>query len=329
MSNIESEKYFDSRTLTLPRADGCPVRGCVAPLQPPPGGKAVPKLCPIHQIQIHRKTFGYRNPLLNIRFERQYFRQKIRHNRHKAETHRFGYENSEDALTWNVFARLARTGRLTELASSLAQIELSAHPELYLWGLPIRLDVDEIPEPFETLKKARDKFEQDISRMQTEPDVMLYVPERCLILIEAKFMSGNTIAKNDAKVAPGEKPKSQAEILSRYAVSNLPPNSLKTDNIGPPFFSQLYRNLVFAIWMAQELNVEWRLVNLVSQMHHSDQQDPTQFIRSLLPQTHQKRFVRYDWERLFQEHVKGNADLDELAGYLQYKSANCEKGLAI
>lgn len=164
MLDMMSDQYFDSRTLTSHTTGGCPVRGCTAVLERPSNGKAYPLHCPDHKIKIYSRTFGYANPLRNIRFERAYFERNIRGNPHKAETHRLGYENSEDALTWNVFSRLSRTGRLADLMSNLAQIELKAQPDLYLWGLPIRLDADESPEPFPTLVAARHQFERTSAR---------------------------------------------------------------------------------------------------------------------------------------------------------------------
>src|ERR1700730_9183360 len=129
---MATNEYFDTRTLTAPIAGGCPVRGCHSTLQSPGKGTARPLRCPDHEITIHKKTFGYSNPLRNILFEADYFNRNIRDNPNKAETHRLGYENSEDALTWNVFTRLARADRLTELASHLAQVELKSRPTLYL-----------------------------------------------------------------------------------------------------------------------------------------------------------------------------------------------------
>jgi len=104
---MATNEYFDTRTLTIPSAGGCPVRGCHATLQSSGDGKRFPLRCPDHEIKIHTKTFGYCDPLRNIKFERNYFNQNIRNNPNKCETHRLGYENSEDALTWNVFSRLA------------------------------------------------------------------------------------------------------------------------------------------------------------------------------------------------------------------------------
>jgi hypothetical protein len=121
-----------TRTVRVPVVGECPVRGCHATLQSPASGKRFPLRCPVDEIKIHAKTFGYFDTLRNIRFEREFFQRNILDNPSKAETHRLGYENSEDALTWNVFARLAKTDRLMELAAHLAQLELKSRPTLYL-----------------------------------------------------------------------------------------------------------------------------------------------------------------------------------------------------
>lgn len=330
--HMKTNEYFDTNVLTTPtpsKVSACPVRGCNAELQTPSNGKRLPLYCPDHGIKIHTKTFKYNNPLRNIRFEPDYFRQRILGNPFKAETYHLKSENSEDALTWNVFTSLAKAGRLAALASSLAQVDVNKEPELYLWGLRINPDDPANTVPFAELSAARDTFERGINRMHTEPDIMLYVPGKLLMLIEAKFMSGNTIAVEGKKDVLGEKPKSPAGIMKRYSVGDLPLGSMSTDHLTPPFFSQLYRNLVFAIWMADRLNVEWRLVNLVSDKHHRDSLDPTPFIHSLLPVETRHRFARYSWERLFRDHIEGKGHLSELANYLRYKSANREKGLDI
>ena len=273
--------------------------------------------------EIHTKTFVYTDPLRNIRFERDYFKRHILHNPLKAETHRFGYENSEDALTWNVFAALARRRRLSALSRSLFQVDTNDEPELYLWGLRVSLD-DPVPKKqFDALCKAREVFESGIKKLHTEPDIMMYAPKRYLILVEAKFTSGNPIAKPSANDVPGEKPKSREGILDRYRADQLPPGSILTPTKEAPLFSQLYRNLVFAIRMAEKLNVQWRLVNLTSKQAYEEMSDDlATFTNAVLPAESQQRFVRYTWEQLFHDHVEGKDDLQELATYLRYKSAN-------
>jgi hypothetical protein len=297
--------------------------------------------CPAHRLRVHARTFVYYNgadktsqrnaALRNIRFEREYFERHVLGNAAKAETHRICHETSEDAVSWNVFSRLARAGLLGSLLSTCNRSSVASEPELCMWGLGIRLsDPAAPPAFFPALKSARDRFERGIERFLTEPDIMLYVPGQVLVLIEAKFTQGNTVARSaEAHDADGEKPKSREGILRRYAPSALPPGSLLDPPLSKPFYSQLYRNLVFAIYMANELKVRWRFVNLVSERQFSKYEDPTPFIHAVLPEKSRPQFLFYSWERLYADHVARVEELKDLGEYMRNKSAHEEKALAI
>ena len=53
----------------------------------------------------------------------------------KYESHRLGSENSEDALSWNVFRSLQEGGQLARVAGMITGEFLSYEPFLYLWGI--------------------------------------------------------------------------------------------------------------------------------------------------------------------------------------------------
>lgn len=103
----------------------------------------------------------------------------------KAETFRLGYENSEDAVSWNVFRSLQETSRLRLAASTLAGVALDDDPELIVWGH--RLDHDAAA-PAAEVQQALDALEPTHTQ-QTEPDVVLRLPGWGWILIEAKLSS--------------------------------------------------------------------------------------------------------------------------------------------
>src|ERR1019366_8585445 len=344
------EQYFDMRNLAPPKdyLGGCPVSGCTAslgkvdsPRRDKTNGqwRQMP-YCPEHRIRIHHasmksRTFAYYNgpgeALQNILFERNYFKKHILGNKAKAETSRFCYENSEDALTWNVFSSLAKGGLLAKLLSDLTHLDIKDEPELYLWGIRIHLDDSSSQAKVtELLDDAREFFEEGIVRFRTEPDIMLYAPNQVLLLIEAKFTSGNTIALADViHENTDEKPKSREGILRRYKLPEHLSDRLLSPPQSGPFYSQLYRNLVFAIYMADKLGVDWSLANLVSdgQFHQREYkveyQNPTQFIHSFLPEKSHDPFQFYSWERLYADHVANDNKLNVLAEYIKNKSANC------
>ncbi len=109
-----STAYIDTRDLE-PRKDACPFRGCAARLETAPYRRKLLPYCPIHAIRIHANGFVYyygsdtsskrKAAMRNIRFERDFFDSRILGKSGKAESGRFCNENSEDAVTWNVFSR--------------------------------------------------------------------------------------------------------------------------------------------------------------------------------------------------------------------------------
>jgi len=133
--------------------------------------------------------------------------------------------------------------------------------------------------------------------------------------------------------------------LKRYAPAALPSGALiapssyiggrgqeSIDEAGrTPFYSQLYRNLVFAIYMASKLDVRWGLVSLVCKGQFRPRpefRDPTPFIRALLPEKSRDQFLFYSWERLYADHIAKATELKDLAEYMCNKSANGVKALA-
>jgi hypothetical protein len=88
----------------------CPIKGCSTRPITISYGKSTKPFCPTHGIRLHSNTFVYWNGedrkdrarLRNFRV-RPDLAQKIALDFvEKAESHCLGYENSEDALTWNV-----------------------------------------------------------------------------------------------------------------------------------------------------------------------------------------------------------------------------------
>jgi hypothetical protein len=304
-SKAMDHRYFVHTDFYLRQLPGCPVKDCRTLLtQAPFRGKEPPlPYCETHGIRLHglrhkgRQTFAYCDQdnvearLRNFCFEKDFVRKWILTSQHKAETHRLGFEHSEDAVTWNVFVSLLRAGRLSKVMSWLAGREISGTPELYLWGCHINLD-QTVYEPYNLLKQARAKIEPDITRFLTEPDIMLVVPGKFLMCIEAKFTSGNTLAIDNSMMKDGEKPKSKVGLLNRYLFQNhYWVNGFKyidPEKIGKKFHSQLFRNIVFAAGMAEKFNGDWQVVNLVRALKPSHQQasltvdfdDPTEAVQT-------------------------------------------------
>lgn len=342
-------KYYDIRSIRPDIQKGennYYINGCTEKMQTAPSQWGEMPYCPKHGIRIHpsTNTFVYYNgddrtskrtaALRNIKFNKEFFSKYVLGNAYKAESHRICHETSEDALTWNVFSEILSRGLLEELVRELVGIEV-IDPKLILWGLEIDLK-SKFANKFAPLNHARKVFEPGVTRFFTEPDIIIHAEGKQLILIEAKFTSGNTIAKtNYSNDSIGEKPKTKEGIIERYSEKLLPKGSILPDKHHGAFYSQLYRNLVFAIHMANELCVEWHLCNLISEkqvskhLRSKEYLDPTSFLHSVLPINRRNRFHRISWEDIYRKIIRRHSELSLLNNYMFYKSANSEKAFNI
>ncbi|XAY06107.1 hypothetical protein DSM112329_02970 [Paraconexibacter sp. AEG42_29] len=130
-------------------------------------------------------TYVLDDPLENFIVGRDLVSQALNGQWQKAETHRLGYENSEDAVSWNVFRLLQEAGLLTAVASALTEESFTVEPDLILWGHRVTQNAaHDVPE----LQVALDTLEHGYAQ-QTEPDVILRVPGWGWVFIEAKLAS--------------------------------------------------------------------------------------------------------------------------------------------
>jgi hypothetical protein len=152
----------------------------------------------------------------------------------KAETWRLGNENSEDALSFNVFRSLQEAGRLAEAARLLTGLELDGEPELIVWGH--RLDETTV-HPVDQLKAALNTLE-GTSGQQTEPDIILRIPSWGWLFIEAKLASStSTYKRRRHKLATWKERYATAGLFDPGALAAADPDT---------FPEQLLRNVAVA-----------------------------------------------------------------------------------
>ena len=349
------EQYFGHEDFAPRELPRCPVKGCTCRISQAPFRHRTDHFLPFceeHGIRLHgtaghnptyvyyngpRKEDSVRARRRNFRFEAPYVSQHVLNNPNKAETHRLGHELSEDALSWNVFVGLMRGGALSTAMNWLAGRSIQGEPELYMWGC--RIDVEQgTHQPYRPLLAARHVIEPDISRFQTEPDVMLIVPNAFVMFLEAKFLSGNVLALPEpAHQREGEKPKSIRGLLDRYFAKNRfwrdGSKYICAEKIARKFHGQLFRNVVFAAGIAETFEADWQVVNLVRTVksHRDlseritkdvDSDDPTDEVRCYLTDEHKDRFTFRTWEGLYAAVVKNNPRLRDLAAYMEGKSAH-------
>jgi hypothetical protein len=304
-----------------------------------------------HGLALHGRTFVYHNGpipaakakarLRNFLFGREFARSHVITSKQKAETHRLGAEMSEDALSYNVFVALLQAGKLRTATQWLTGRSFDGEPHLYMWGSLADL-TGLAAAYFRPLLELRSSLEPDIKKFWTEPDVMLVVPGRFVVCIEAKFGSGNPLA-GLSSARTGEKPTDIAALKQKYL--RVPPpwpgqsKDVVPELIKHPLHSQLFRNVVFASRMAslEGQGAEWHVANLVSTtqwssksgMNHVDYTDPTAAVRSYLPAERQGHFTWRTWENLYTALVRDDSALADLASYMRGKSAHFRRAFSL
>ena len=267
--------------------------------------------CPEHGIRIHGSGFVYCNgdseadlitaTKRNLFFHPDYYISNFFRKGNKMESGRLCYESSEDAVSYNVFTELASNNDvLQDLVRKITKQDIKENIELYLWGSKIDLKRGK-SELYLPLEKVRKNLEEGIKPFKTEPDIMLVVPKKLIICIEAKFGSKNPIAIDKIE-EKGEKPKRIDRLRKRYCSRN---DLIKEYDIfdfpAEPttiFYEQLFRNIVFAASMAKiEGQTNWLVVNLRSQhvmnlkRGKPESMPVMRSVQSILKPEYKKRFL--------------------------------------
>jgi len=213
----------------------------------------------------------------------------------KRETKRFARDNSEDALTWNVFHELGRLNLAAPVLSRLLNVP-PVPPKMIFWSFD-----GDANDAWKPLLDARIQFgeatNENVRRNGTEPDLIL-LTDQTLIFVEAKLTASNkvpggkkgieqTLAKRKRYVTGG------GEWFNQAFASGVSFEQLVRDQK-----YELMRNWVLGSWIAKNLGRSFILVNLVRE---GAEQDIEQSFGRYLNQQPDRGFKRLCWEEIFRD----------------------------
>jgi hypothetical protein len=163
----------------------CPVKGCTEKVERQRGvfKKENRFKCPKHKLFISPSTFEYSNELNNLLWKDKQDLELLDRIRKKKRESRMPRDNSEDAVSWNIFRFLERNNLVEEFLGSITGTSPKSSEVIY-WSYSQKENAS-----WSLLNKARSEFGERISR-GSEPDVII-ITENTLFFIEAKFTSGN------------------------------------------------------------------------------------------------------------------------------------------
>lgn len=267
--------------------------------------------CPIHNIYISPSTIEYESDLENLLWIDKQDQKLLCEIKTVKRESRISRENSEDAVTWNVFRYLERN-KLLDNFLSLVSPDLHSSIELILWSYSQKEH-----KGWSFLDKARLEFNEKIKR-GSEPDIII-LTDKTLYFIEAKINATN----NTTPSAPNN--------LKKYTIGgqNWFSNVFKSDYSTIAITNKKYELMRFWLigsWIAKELDLNFHLINLV--LNDKELLIEQEFGKHIICNSH-NRFSRLSWDSIYNMIIssnKRNSETDLILDYYKTKSAGYSNG---
>jgi len=265
-------------------------------------------LCKEHKIYITPTTFIYRDLRDNLLWydaDKDLLNEMMEVKRVKAQLH---HDNSEDAVTWNVFRFLEITKLLSGFLEGLRNSPVKS-PEVIYWSYS-----QSQQKVWNELKKARKKFEE-ISQRSSEPDLIIKSDD-VLFFIEAKLTALNKIDFNKTHT-----PEDKAERVKKYSKGGYLLKQPVEYIINAGYY-QLMRFWLIGAWIADNEKLNFYLLNLVRKNEKKEKDIGSEFGKCI-KQNENREFMRVTWEDIYKYILTTDMlgeDKDKMLGYFRNKT---------
>jgi len=272
-----------ANTIVTETTVACPVKDCseIVTRQRKRFKREAQFQCPIHKIYVSPSTFEYPNETDNLLWHDREDVSLLREIKSSKRESRMARDNSEDALTWNVFRYLEKTNQIAPSLSALIEAAV-VNPQLIYWSYSqVARGV------WPRLACARAEFGEHPNR-SSEPDLII-ASDSALFFIEAKFTATN-------KTKP-----SNPQQTKKYLTGgdNWYSQVFKTDYntlVNKERKYELVRFWLLGSWLAARLNRDFYLVNLVLEKREKDIE---RLFKPHLKSNNQRHFLRWTWEDIY------------------------------
>ena len=283
----------------------CPVKGCTERVerQSQVFKRDERFKCRKHNIYISPSTFEYPCQLDNLLWKDQTDLDLFEKIKTVKRESRIARDNSEDAVTWNVFRFLQRNNLVDSALSPIIRATLTSSEVMY-WSFSQTENSS-----WSELNKAREEFGEE-GRRSTEPDIIIRSRD-ALLFIEAKFNAGNETVPSDTSNSK------KYETGGDNWFSKVFKSDYKTVAIDEKLY-QLLRLWLLGSWVAKQKNLDFYLANLVLSEREKDIE--TAFGRHLC-QNQRRKFTRITWEGIYQQILNsGSPGIDAMTRYFRSKT---------
>lgn len=285
----------------------CPVKGCRERVPRQRGSfKRLEKFkCPKHHIYISPTTFEYQNELDNILWKDKADLDLLKRVVGVKRESRITHDNSEDAVTWNVFRFLEKTGLLSKYLSKLIGRPV-IDPEVIYWSYSQSEKATWSP-----LQSARREFETRPER-GPEPDLIIKSDDD-LIFIEAKFTANNNTVPENPEVK--EKYETGGGGWYRQVLAS----DFESIAIAKKKY-ELMRFWLIGSWIAHLLNLNFYLVNLVL---GEREKNIERIFKKHIKESSKRSFLRSTWEDIYRfilDIEMRSEEKDKIVKYFENKT---------
>ncbi len=264
----------------------CPVKGCSVQVERQRRHFKKDDIykCHKHEIYISPSTFEYEDYGNNLLWFEQDDRDLLESIFAEKQESRMARERSEDAVTWNVFRYLEKSGLLKDYLDTIYRSG-NEDARIIYWSF------DAIAGgAYEPLVRAREEF-GEIANRGSEPDLIIETNGN-IYFIEAKFDSGNKTTPSNANN------KKKYETGGDNWFKKVFKSGVEFDKVAnAESFYELMRFWLLGTWAANEhLNRNFFLINLVLNKKERDIED--QFGRHI-HYNEMRAFRRLTWEQIY------------------------------
>lgn len=261
--------------------------------------------CPKHNIYISPSTFEYQSELDNLLWKEKADLDLFKKIKIMKRESRIARDNSEDAVTWNVFRFLERNNLVERTLSSIIGVTLKSSEVIY-WSYS-----QEENSSWSELNKAREEFGEEIKR-SSEPDIIIKT-DNTLFFIEAKLTAGNeTIPSNTSN-------SKRYETGGDNWFSEVFRSDCKTVAIVEKKY-ELLRFWLLGTWIAKQQDLDFYLVNLV--LSEREKEIEAIFKRHL-HENQKRKFIRITWKDIYHQILNNDLlwlDKDMMIKYFRNKT---------
>ncbi len=285
----------------------CPVKGCSEKVerQRKDFKREERFKCPKHNIYVSSSTWEYPCELDNLLWKDKADLDLFKKIKTVKRESRIARDNSEDAVTWNVFRFLERNNLINVFLDKVIGVTVQESEVIY-WSYSQSQN-----HSWDMLEKARKEFELVPSK-GSEPDIMI-AGKNALIIIESKLTASNENEPSNLNVENKYKTSGQGwwnEVFS---------SDFKTVAIIKKKY-ELSRFWLLGTWMAKQKDLDFYLVNLVLSEREKDIEA---VFKRHIKESQTRRFTRITWEDIYQlifDLEFSGTDKDMIIKYVRNKT---------